>query len=443
MAVRLLFLFFVVVIVAFSYISVLNGQHIQFYYSATRNVDVAVSELALLSFAMGAAMVILGTLVKDVTQASANWKERREAQRREAARARVTKAAGLLSRGLLDEASKEVSKSLAVNPDDRDALDVLANVEICRENPIEAIKALSRLKQLDPENLSAYLRLAGVYQDTNDLESALSVLKTIEDFEGENPRVWEQIRDIHILRGEMVPAYAMQKKLMKMKGKSATAEDVALFAGLRYEKAIKRMVDGKVDDAERRLRDLVQEQPRFCAAYIALAEHMRSRGNVEEATTMLLRGYRATRNAVFLIKLEDLGVETERPHAMIAVYTELLHEFPADFDVNLFLGKLFLRLEMNDEAVEQFLKAEALDPEREALHILLAEALRRRGRYESACQHYQSAFGYRRRYLIPFRCSGCGTATIKWTARCPSCGTWNGFEIERGRREFAVAASVR
>jgi tetratricopeptide (TPR) repeat protein len=51
---------------------------------------------------------------------------------------------------------------------------------------------------------------------------------------------------------------------------------------------------------------------------------------------------------------------------------------------------------MNEEALEQLLKAEMLDPECESVNVLLAEALRRRGRYESACQHYQRAFGYNR-----------------------------------------------
>jgi hypothetical protein len=93
--------------------------------------------------------------------------------------------------------------------------------------------------------------------------------------------------------------------------------------------------------------------------------------------------------------------------------------------------------------VEQLLKAESLEPERESINILLAEALRRRGRYESACQHYQHAFGYKRRYLIPFRCSNCGKATIKWTDRCPDCGVWNGYAIDHGHREYAAPASIR
>ena len=158
---------------------------------------------------------------------------------------------------------------------------------------------------------------------------------------------------------------------------------------------------------------------------------------------MLLQGYRATRSAVFLIKLEDLGIETENPQSLIGVYTDLLQEFPSDFDVNLFMGKFFLRLEMNDEAVEQLLKAESLEPERESVNILLAEALRRRGRYESACQHYQRAFGYKRRYLIPFRCTACGTATIKWASRCPECDASNAYAIDHGRREYAAPASIR
>src|SRR5665811_1363392 len=126
MAVRLLFLLFVVILVAFSYISLLNGQHVPFYYSATRQMDVSVSELAILAFSLGAAMVILGTMVKDVTAASRNWRERREKQRRDAARARAARAGELVQRGMLTEAVKELTRGLAVNPDDREALDLLA-----------------------------------------------------------------------------------------------------------------------------------------------------------------------------------------------------------------------------------------------------------------------------------------------------------------------------
>ena len=107
------------------------------------------------------------------------------------------------------------------------------------------------------------------------------------------------------------------------------------------------------------------------------------------------------------------------------------------------MGKFYLRLEMNDEGLEQLLKAESLDPERESLLILLAEAYRRRGRYESASQYFQRAIGYKRRFLIPFRCGGCGMATIKWAARCPACGEWDSFAIDHGHRDYATPATAR
>jgi predicted Zn-dependent protease len=442
MAIRLLFLLFVVILVAFSYISLLNPQHVPFYLSANRQVDVSVSELAILAFSLGATMVILGTLVKDVTAASTNWRERREKQRRDAARARAAKAGELVQRGMLAEAVKELTRGLSVNPDDRDALDLLATAQAELGSPLEAVKALTRMKQADPSDLSVYFRLAQLYRRMNDPDAALASLKAVEATEGENPRAWEAIREIHLARGEMVPAYNEQKKLMKLCGKDASRADQALFLALRYEKALVRLAEGKNDDAERRLREVIKDDPSFCAAYVALSEHLRNR-SLDEATETLLQGFRATRNPVFLIKLEDLCVETERPQAMIRIYSRLQQEFPSDYDVNIFLGKFFLRLEMIDEGLEQLLKGETLDPERESVNILLAEAFRRRGRYESASQHYQRAFGYKRRYLIPFRCTSCGSSTIKWTARCPSCGTWNGYTIDHGSREYAVSATSR
>ncbi len=442
MAVRLLFLLFVVILVAFSYISLLNGQHIPFFYSTTRQLEVTVSELSILSFSLGAAIVILGTMVKDVTSASRNWRERREKQRRDAGRARTLKAAELFQRGMRADATKELTRSLSVNAEDRDALDLLASAQEEQGNLLEAVKALTRMKQIDPSDLAVYFRLARLHRKMNDLEAALSALKAVEATEGENPRAWEGIRDIHLARGDMVPAYAEQKKLIRFLGKDASPSDQALFTALRYEKAMARLAQGKADDAERRLRDIVKDDPSFCAAYIALSEHLYSR-SLDDATEMLLQGFRATRNPVFLIKLEDLCIETERPQAMIRIYAMLQQEYPADYDVNLFMGKFFLRLEMIDEAMEQLLKAETVDAERGSVHILLAEACRRRGRYESACQHYQRAFGYKRRYLIPFRCTACNVATIKWTPRCPSCGAWNGYAIDHGPREYAIDATSR
>jgi hypothetical protein len=46
---------------------------------------------------------------------------------------------------------------------------------------------------------------------------------------------------------------------------------------------------------------------------------------------------------------------------------------------------------------EQFLKAEMPDLERESVNILLAYALRQRGRYETASQHHKLASGVIRR----------------------------------------------
>lgn len=443
MAVRLLFLLFAVILAAFGYISLLNGQHVSFFLSNTRQFDLTVSELVILAFSLGASIVVLGTMAKDVAEASRGWKERRERQRQETARERVAKASGLFRRGMLDEAAKELSRSLSVNADDREALELLASVEIERKNPLEAAKALTRLRQNDPTDLSVQFRLADLYRSMNDIDTALSLLKAAESFEGENPRAWIAIRDLYIQKGDMLPAYEAHKKVLRFQGKDARPADQALMTALRYEKATVRMAEGRTDDAERRLRELVKEHPQFVPAWVALAGLLQDRGKTAEAMELLAQGFKAARNPVMLIKIEDLGVESEQPQPVIRIYTELLQQFPDDADLHLFLGKFYLRLEMNDEGLEQLLKAESLEPERESLLILLAEAYRRRGRYESASQYFQRAFGYKRRFLIPFRCSSCGKATIKWSPRCPACGSWGAFAIDHGRKEYAVPATAR
>lgn len=443
MAVRLLFLLFVAVLIGFSYLSILNGQAVNFYLSPTRAVDVTTSELVIISFSVGAALVILAALFKDVVAASKGWKERRERQRLTQAKTRVERAKGLFERGLLDDAAVELSRSIASAPDDLVALDLLARVEAERGNLLEAVKALTKAKQADPSDLSIYLRLATLHREMGDPAAALSILSAIESSDGGNPRALAVIRDLHVAKGELVNAYAAQKRRMKILGKAAPPADASVFTALRHEKAIVRIAAGKADDGERRLREIVKETPTFAPSHVALADLFRSRGKIDEATETLIDGFRATRHTVFLIKLEDLAVETERPQAMLGVYEQIRGEFPTDVDVNLFFGKFLLRLEMNDAALEQLLRTETLDPECASTQVLLAEALRRRGRYETACQHYQRAIGYKRRYLIPYRCGSCGAGTIKWAARCPDCGAWDRYAIDHGDRKFSVGAAIR
>ncbi len=121
MAVRLLFLLFVVILVAFYYISVMNGQRVPFYLSPTHQADLAVYQLIILSFSLGAAMVVFGTMVNDITNASKNWRERREKHRRKTARERAEKAAELVQRGMLAEAVSELTRSLSVDGGPRSA----------------------------------------------------------------------------------------------------------------------------------------------------------------------------------------------------------------------------------------------------------------------------------------------------------------------------------
>ncbi|MCL2103295.1 MAG: hypothetical protein FWH25_04590 [Syntrophorhabdaceae bacterium] len=441
MAIRLLFLFFVTILVAFYYISLLNDHRVPFYLSSTFQADLATYQLVILSFSLGAAMVILGTMVNDITIASKTWRERRERHRKKTARNRMMKAAELVQRGILPEAVDELTRSLSANPENTEALELLASAHEEMGNHLEAVKALTKMKQVDPSILSVYFRLAALYRKMNDQEAALSVLKAVEATEGENPRAWKELRDIHITRGDMVPAYAEHKKLMRHKGKDATSEETALFTALRYEKAIARL-NSNADDAERRLRDIMKNEPDFSPAYLTLSEYLRD-NDIKEATEILIQGFRATRNPVFLIRLEDLCIETERPQSMIRIYSNLQQEFPSDYDVNLFMGKFLLRLEMIDEGMEQLLKAETLEPDRESLNILLAEAFRRRSQFESACKHYQRSHTYKRRYLIPFKCGICGSSTIKWTHRCPDCGGWNSYIINHGNSRYAINATIR
>jgi len=116
-------------------------------------------------------------------------------------------------------------------------------------------------------------------------------------------------------------------------GEGGLARRTGLFLSLRYEKALAASL--REGDDRAAAPGVIKDDPSFCQP--TSPSRAASRAKLDEATEILLQGFRATRNPVFLIKLEDLCVETERPQAMIGS-TPAAAEFPSDFDVNLFMG---------------------------------------------------------------------------------------------------------
>lgn len=430
MNLRLFLLVIIIMAIGFTHVSILNSQTVKFYLTNSKFIEIAISELTLITFALGAGIVLLGSFVKDAMTSAKQWKIKRSAAKKENAYGKLNKARNLLYKGKTKSALESVEDILSVIPENREAL--LLKAKVFREmgDYIEEVKTLQKLKSIDPSDVESYLLVAEAYDTAGDVDSALEILSPLKKQE-DYLRIRVKLRDLLIKKGEYEKACEVQKGIIKKKDESSP-EDQTILHGLKFELARNEFEKGNIDESEKRLKELVKEKTKFTPAYILLHEISLKKGTVNSAMDWLITGYRQTGNAINLIKLEDTAIEEEIPARLLEIYSQMTEEFSGDFTLILFYGKFLLRLEMVDEAMEQFLKAENLDLHNASIHIFLAESYRRRDRLQDAIDEYTKAFAYKRRYLVPFSCQGCGEKVIKWKPYCGKCQEWDRFEIDFG-----------
>jgi len=82
-----------------------------------------------------------------------------------------------------------------------------------------------------------------------------------------------------------------------------------------------------------------------------------------------------------------------------------------------------------EEAVEQLSIVENAGVELPQLHLLLAEAFRRRERIDESNNEFQKALGLNQDVGLGYLCNRCGALSGSWKSRCPECGSWSSYSL--------------
>jgi Flp pilus assembly protein TadD len=126
-----------------------------------------------------------------------------------------------------------------------------------------------------------------------------------------------------------------------------------------------------------------------------------------------------------LARLERVYRLAGRPSRMIALYRAATERSPDDIAVAVALGRVYLELEMLDEAADHFEKIEVRAPAAPAVHAYLGIVFERRGEVREAFEEYRKALRLADAFSWPHRCAVCATAVPTWQDRCPGCRRWN------------------
>lgn len=203
-------------------------------------------------------------------------------------------------------------------------------------------------------------------------------------------------------------------------------------ATLLHEAGRTELAHGRPAGALAHFRAALRIDRDFLPALVALGDAYDASGDRREAVRAWERAAETHPALPLLARLERAYREEGRPSRMIAVYQEAATRASDDLALAIALGRVYLELEMLDEAADQFEKVEVRAPDQPLVHAYLGAVFERRGESAAAFEEYRRALRLGHAFEWPHACSACGAAVAGWRERCERCRRWNTVQPTRG-----------
>ncbi len=424
---RFVVLLFLALIAVIGYLANLNDGRVLVHLSRQSSVEISVVALALLSMAAGGVLVMLAVGVRETRNLFANWRlanrQKKEARIQELS---IDAVNALLARRHRD-AVILLEKILVLQPNHLETLTRLGNAYRLEKNYVEAIRVHRKARGVDEQNLEVLLALAQDLEEANRPEEAITTLRELLRLDDKQTIALSRLIDLYVKLGRWDEAHEALERLIPL-GPQDPAAARQLFLGVKYELGRVWEQRGSMERARRYFRGAIKLDRNFLPAHIGLGDLLLRQGKTRQAARLWEKSYHLTRNLILLHRLEDLYVDTEGPAEMLRIYQEAVRHDPASVILKFFLGKLYYRLEMLDDAYDVLTAIDSSDVQFPDLHKLLGNIALRRGDLKGAVEEFKRALNLKKRVLVPYYCPSCDYHTNDWSGRCPRCGRWNSFE---------------
>ena len=297
----------------------------------------------------------------------------------------------------------------------------------------EAVELHERARQAAPDDPRPLYELAADADVRDDNRAAREYLGQIIKM---NPRgafsALRRLRDLQAKEEAWDQAQETAERLDKIRpaGDPEEAADVRMHLGIRYEIGSRQAGRGETRDAQNTLRRLLKVAPGFIPAWRKLGEVRQQAGDEKGALATWMEGYEKTRAPILLTTLEDHLLSRENPEQAIEVCRRAIETTSPDTVPRFCLGKLFYRLEMLEEAMQEFADLKERTVFSPTLAFFMARIHERRGRFAEANECYRTIVREGRFLSSQYRCLTCQESYDDWRERCGQCGEWNRIEVD-------------
>ncbi|QWR78875.1 hypothetical protein [Candidatus Magnetomonas plexicatena] len=261
-------------------------------------------------------------------------------------------------------------------------------------------------------------------------QGAVETTDKIPAFETNNNLVMCKKHEIFEQQSRWDELIRLQKTIIKNLPDNDSQKEAQqrILHGYEYEYGRQSLENSEIEKAGKIFKDVIKYDKSFIPAHLGLAEVFLLEGNTEAGINYLEKVHKETNSLIILARLEDLLINESEPSRLIRIYKNALSDRPDADAIKLFLGKLYYRLEMLDEALDIFNSFDGTSTYSE-VHKIKGSLHLRRNDCEKAAAEFLKVIGLKRALRIPYHCLNCNHETSDWEGRCPSCKTWNTYDF--------------
>jgi lipopolysaccharide biosynthesis regulator YciM len=386
--------------------------------------------LILLSSAIGFFVTLFVFAIRDTKKFIDNWQYQRKQKQDIRVQELYSKALNALLARNEESAKGALEEVLVEEPDHIDALLRLGDIAAAEDDYQRANTYYQKAKNIMPKKIETLFALEGLMEKTARWTEAMRYLDDVLEIDDSNLTAMYKKRGLLEREGQWDDLVYLQKAILKHEHseKDKKRESQNLI-GYKYEYGRHSLENNQLEKAKKAFKTVLRLEKDFLPAILGLAEVMLIEGDSEEAVNLLEKSYENTHSTILLARLEDLLINLGEPSRLIRIYKNSISKKPNNPVTKFFLGKLFYRLEMVDDAFEILTgidTAGVLYPE---LHQVLGNLYMRKNQCEKAVQEFKKAVDVKLSLRLPYCCKQCGNTADEWSGRCPGCKHWSTYQF--------------
>ncbi len=402
-----------------------------FRVSETSNPPVFV--IITLAFAAGIFVPITLGFPRWIDQLSERIRRAREERRQSLGDEHYFEGLQAVVEGREQDALRAFRAVLETDPSHFNALLKMGEVLCALGRYGEGIDFHLRARALRPEDTRPLYALAADYEAQGSLHEAKKTLERILELKPRSALVaLRRLRDLGMKEGDWARALEMHNRVERALHRldRPITDEKRAGRGIRYSLGVKYMKDSRSRIAVNLFRRIIKEDPLFIPAYIRLGATLREMDDEREAVEVWNRGFEITGSPIFLTVLEEHHLDREQPLGAIEALRHCVAIAKKDTLPRFFLGKLYFRLEMLDEALETLEALRGRTSYAPTLHYLIGRIHERRANFRAAAAQYRNVIKELELVRLEYRCLACAATLSEWLDRCPKCEEWNTVEID-------------